>query len=151
MKQFITLLFIGISTTLFSQQIDYNTKKGFVAEGYDVVSYFTNKKPLEGNKNLQTTFDGVKFKFSSAKNLELFKENPKKYVPQYGGYCAYAVVAKKTKMYIDAEAYEIRDGKLYLFYSSWINNKLDDWQEGNTKELQVKGDANWEKLKHKKN
>jgi hypothetical protein len=43
MKQFITLLFIGISTTLFSQQIDYNTKKGFVAEGYDVVSYFTNK------------------------------------------------------------------------------------------------------------
>jgi hypothetical protein len=54
-------------------------------------------------------------------------------------------------MYIDAEAYEIRDGKLYLFYSSWINNKLDDWQEGNTKELQVKGDANWEKLKHKKN
>ena len=59
----------------------------------------------------------LKFKFSSEKNLALFKESPEKYIPQYGGYCAYAIAAKKTKMYIDAEAYEIRDGKLYLFYN----------------------------------
>ncbi len=150
MKQLITLLFIGISTTLFSQQIDYNTKKGYVAEGYDVVSYFVNKKPLIGKIKLQVTFDGAKFKFSSTKNLELFKANPTKYIPQYGGYCAYAVAAKKTKMYIDAEAYEIRDGKLYLFYNSWLSNKLEDWKEGNTKKLQAKGDKNWEVLKHKK-
>lgn len=151
MKQLITLLFITVSTSLFSQQIDYNTKKGYVAEGYDVVSYFVNKEPLNGKKKFQTTFDGAKFKFSSAKNLELFKASPKKYIPQYGGYCAYAVAAKKTKMYIDAEAYEIRDGKLYLFYNSWLSNKLDDWKEGDTKKLQSKGDKNWEVLKHKKN
>jgi YHS domain-containing protein len=151
MKHILAVLFIGISTMVFSQQIDYNTKKGYVAEGYDVISYFTNKKPVEGNKKHQTTFDGAKFKFSSAKNLELFKANPKKYIPQYGGYCAYAVAAKKTKMYIDAESYEIRDGKLYLFYSSWISNKLDDWKEGDTKKLQFKGDKNWEELKNKKN
>lgn len=151
MKQLITLLLIGISTTLFSQQIDYNTKKGYVAEGYDVVSYFIQKKPIEGKRKFQTTFDGAKFKFSSIKNLELFKANPTKYIPQYGGYCAYAVAAKKTKMYIDAEAYEIRDGKLYLFYNSWLSNKLDDWKAGDTKKLQAKGDQNWEVLKHKKN
>lgn len=149
MKQLITFLFIGISTAIFSQQLDYNTKKGFIAEGYDVVSYFVNKKPLEGKKKFQTTYDGTKFKFYSEKNLAIFKENPMKYIPQYGGYCAYAVAAKNTKMYIDAEAYEIRDGKLYLFYSSWISNKLDDWKGGNTKELQDKGDKNWEILKHK--
>lgn len=151
MKHLITFLFIGFTTTIFSQQIDYNTKKGYVAEGYDVVSYFTNNKPLKGKNTFKTDFDGAKFKFSSAKNLELFKANPKKYIPQYGGYCAYAVAAKKTKMYIDAEAYEVRDGKLYLFYSSWLSNKLDDWKEGDTKNLQAKGDENWKKLKHKKN
>ncbi len=151
MKQLITLFLIVISTTIFSQQIDYNTKKGFVAEGYDVVSYFTNKKPIVGKKKFQTRIDGAAFKFSSAKNLALFKENPTKYIPQYGGYCAYAVAAKKTKMYIDAEAFEIRDGKLYLFYSSWLSNKLDDWKEGNTKKLQATGDANWKDLKYKKN
>ena len=114
MKQLITILFIGLTTTLFSQQIDYNTKKGYVAEGYDVVSYFVTSKPLKGKSKYQIVFDGAKFKFSSVKNLELFKANPKKYIPQYGGYCAYAVAVKKTKMYIDAEAYEVRDGKLYF-------------------------------------
>jgi len=151
MKHLLLLFFIGFSNTTFSQQIDYNTKKGYVAEGFDVVSYFTNKKPIEGSKKHQTKIDGAKFKFSSAKNLELFKLNPTKYIPQYGGYCAYAIAAKRTKMYIDAEAYEIRDGKLYLFYNSFFSNKLDDWKAGNTKNLQTKGDKNWKELKHKKN
>ena len=150
MKQLFVFLLIGFSTSIYSQQLDYNTKKGYIAEGFDVVSYFTDKKPTEGKRKFQTTFDGAKFKFNSKKNLLLFKENPKKYVPQYGGYCAYAVSVKKTKMYIDAEAYEIRDGKLYLFYSSWMSNKLTDWKEGDTKKLQSQGDENWKVLKFKK-
>jgi YHS domain-containing protein len=149
MKQRILLLFLLFPAVLSSQQIDYNTNKGYVAEGYDVVSYFKEKKPLIGNKKFMTTYDGVKFKFSSENNLKIFKERPKKYIPQYGGYCAYAVAEKKAKMYIDAEEYEIRDGKLYLFYSSWISSKLTDWKEGDTKKLQAKGDTNWEQLKHK--
>lgn len=151
MRYLSTFLFLIVSSTFFAQQIDYNTKKGYVAEGYDVVSYFTEKKPLVGNKKYQTIVDGAKFIFTSKENLLLFKANPKKYIPQYGGYCAYAIAAKKTKMYIDAEAYEIRDGKLYLFYSSFFGNKLEDWQEGDTKGLQKKGDKNWEELMFKKN
>lgn len=150
MKQILTLLLLTVSTVLIAQKTDYNTKKGYVAEGFDVVSYFEDKKPLEGKKKFQTTHDGTKFKFSSEKNLNLFKENPIKYIPQYGGYCAYAVAEKKKKMYIDPEVYEIRDGKLYLFYSSWIGSKLGDWQEGNVKKRQMRGDKNWETLKHKK-
>lgn len=149
MKQFILLFFLGVSTILSAQQIDYNTKKGFVAEGYDVVSYFVDKKPVEGENKFQTTYDGAKFRFSSDKNLKIFTENPEKYVPQYGGYCAYAVAEKNIKMYIDGEAYEIRDGKLYLFYSSFFGNKLEDWQEGDTKKLKIKADKNWGNLKHK--
>ena len=151
MRPFLTILFLLLSATFFGQQTDYNTKKGYIAEGYDVVSYFTEKVPLEGTKKHQTIYEGAKFKFSSAKNLLRFEENPSKYIPQYGGYCAYAIAAKKTKMYIDAEAYEIRDDKLYLFYNSWWSNKLDDWQEENTKKLQLQGDENWEELKHQKN
>ncbi|ARV15949.1 YHS domain-containing (seleno)protein [Polaribacter sp. SA4-12] len=149
MKQFILLFFLGVSTILSAQQIDYNTKKGYVAEGYDVVSYFVESKPVEGKNKFQTTYDGAKFRFSSEKHLNMFTENPKKYVPQYGGYCAYAVAEKNIKMYIDAEAFEIRDGKLYLFYSSFFGNKLDDWQEGDTKKLKIKADKNWENLKNK--
>jgi len=149
MKYLTLLLFL--SQALFSQQIDYNTKKGFVAEGYDVVSYFTKNAPLKGNKNYEATFENAKFRFATQEHLNLFKENPKKYITQYGGYCAYAVAAKKTKMYIDADAYEIRDGKLYLFYSSWLGSKLKDWQTEDTKKLQEKADKNWQEIKYKKN
>ncbi|MCF2874850.1 MULTISPECIES: YHS domain-containing (seleno)protein [unclassified Tenacibaculum] len=150
MKQILTFLLLTVSTVLIAQKTDYNTKKGYVAEGFDVVSYFEDGKPLEGKKKFQTTYDGTKFKFSSEKNLNLFKENPVKYIPQYGGYCAYAIAEKNKKMYIDPEVYEIRDGKLYLFYSSWIGSKLGDWQEGDVKKRQMRGDKNWETLKHKK-
>lgn len=144
-----TIFLIIISFTGAAQSLEFNTKKGYLAEGFDVVSYFTEKKPLIGNKLYQTTFEGVTFKFASSKNLELFKKNPKSYMPQYGGFCAYAVAIKNSKMDVDADSYEIRDGKLYLFYSSWFGNKLEDLQKEYTKKLQEKGDKNWEQLKHR--
>ena len=69
------------------------------------------------------------------------------YVPQYGGWCAYALGAKAKKVSIDPETYEIRDGKLYLFYNAFFNNTLESWLEEGPKELQKKADKNWEKLK----
>jgi YHS domain-containing protein len=143
MKNLITILFLTVSTTFFAQ--DYNTKKGFVAEGYDVVSYFNNN-PEKGNKEFTTKFDGVKFKFSSKKNLETFKKSPKKYVPQYGGYCAYAIGAKAEKVSINPKTYEIRDGKLYLFYNSWGTNTLELWKQEGAEKLQQKADKNWFKI-----
>ncbi|MGY0407013.1 MAG: YHS domain-containing (seleno)protein [Polaribacter sp.] len=149
MKNVFTILLLTICTTLCAQS--YNIQNGFVAEGYDVVSYFTAKAPKEGKKQFQTTYDGAKFQFSSAKNLQLFTKNPTKYVPQYHGYCAFAIAVKNKKMSIDAESYDIKDGKLYLFYKSWFGrSKLREWKEGDTEALQKKGDENWEKLKHKK-
>ena len=40
MKTFITILLIAVSSTFFGQE--YNLKQGYLAEGYDVVSYFSN-------------------------------------------------------------------------------------------------------------
>jgi YHS domain-containing protein len=147
MKNAITLLLFLISTTFFAQ--NYNTKKGFIADGYDVVSYF-NQKVEKGNKEFTAEFDGVKFKFSSKQNLALFKENPRKYTPQYGGYCAYAIGAKGKKVDIDPETFEIREGKLYLFYNSWGTNTFKMWQEEGAEQLKEKADKNWLKINKEK-
>ena len=149
MKNVLLALLLIASTTFFAQE--YNLKGGYIAKGYDVVSYFINKKPLEGNKKFQTTFNGVKLKFSSKKNLETFKENPKKYMPQCGGFCAYAVATRKARKDVDIESFEIRDGKLYLFYNKWFSNKLESWLEEDTPKLQKQAAKNWKELKHKKN
>ena len=129
---------LGISSSI-AQQIDYNTKKEFVADGYDVVAYF-NKEAIEGDKKFITEYDGAKFKFSSQKNLDTFKASPNKFTPQYGGYCAYAVGAKGDKVGINPETFEIRDDKLYLFYNAWGTNTLEMWLEEGVKGLQEKAD-----------
>ena len=137
---------LGISSSI-AQQIDYNTKKGFVTNGYDVVAYFNNGA-LEGNKKFKTTFDNVDYKFVSQENLNVFNADPEKYVPQYGGYCAYAIAVKGKKVSINPETFEIRDGKLYLFYNAWGTNTLEMWLEEGVKGLQEKADKKWEELKH---
>tara|TARA_R110002167_G_scaffold6744_6_gene31829 strand:- start:2377 stop:2823 length:447 start_codon:yes stop_codon:yes gene_type:complete len=148
MKNIVFLTFLIVSSS-FSQTIDYNIKNGFMAKGYDVVAYFNNQA-LEGDKQFTTTYDGVNYKFTSQENLEKFIKNPTKYIPQYGGYCAYAIALKNDKVSINPESFEIKDGKLYLFYNAWGTNTLDLWKQENEKELIEKADKNWNLLKFKK-
>jgi len=146
MKHLIYIFFLGV---VFAQaQTDYNTKRDFVAEGYDVVSYFDNKAE-KGHKDYKTTYDGVKYKFVSQAHLDIFTKNPKHYVPQYGGYCAYAIAEKGKKVSINPETYEIRDDKLYLFYNSWGNNTLESWLEKDVKSLINKADQSWRLISDK--
>jgi len=142
----IILFLIGANT--IAQSIDYNTKRGYIAKGYDVVSYFNNKA-VPGDSKFTTTYDGVKFKFSTQENLETFKTNPEKFVPKYGGYCAYAVAVHGKKVNINPETFEIRNGALYLFYNSGSNNTLKLWKEESPEELKIKADKIWDNIKKK--
>tara|TARA_R110002096_G_scaffold3151_3_gene15948 strand:- start:3319 stop:3765 length:447 start_codon:yes stop_codon:yes gene_type:complete len=145
MKSLIILFIITISS-LSAQTIDYNLKKEFVANGYDVVAYFNNEA-IEGDKKFTTSLDGIKYKFSSEENLKTFYKNPKKYMPQYGGYCAYAIAIKSDKVSINPKTFQIKDDKLYLFYNAWGTNTLDLWKNENENLLKEKADENWENIK----
>lgn len=148
MKQFLCLIFISFSTYIFSQELDINTKKGYAANGYDIVAYF-NKTAKEGTKKFKTQHNGINYKFTSEENLKKFKSNPEKYLPQYGGYCAYAIGKRNTKMKIDPTTFKIIDGKLYLFYNFWMTNTSEAWDE--EKDIKSKADKNWQTLKYKNN
>lgn len=148
MKKIIIALFLVMSTITFAQSIDYNTKKGYAANGYDVVAYFDGTA-IEGKKELSIDHDGVNYRFSSQENLDSFKSNPTKYVPQYGGYCAYAVAVSGKKVSINPETFEIREGRLYLFYNSGKTNTLDLWTKESPEKLRTKADENWKKIRNK--
>jgi YHS domain-containing protein len=138
-------LFLLSSLVSFSQKKNFNLKKGYAVKGFDVVSYFSNNAK-EGDKKYTTTKNGIKYKFVSQENLEAFNKNPKKYIPQYGGYCAYAIGAKGKKVSINPETFEIRDGKLYLFYNRGRTNTLEMWLNEGAEKLQKKADVNWQKI-----
>ena len=144
MKTFATFLLLLISVNLLSQE-HVNLKKGYAAEGYDVVAYFSNEA-IEGDKKFQTIYKGIKYKFSSEENLSAFNNNSKMYVPQYGGFCAYAIAVKGEKVSVNPKTFEIIDNKLYLFYNAWGVNTLEKWNEEGVDVLQKKADDNWKNI-----
>ncbi|MFN0170730.1 MAG: YHS domain-containing (seleno)protein [Bryobacteraceae bacterium] len=86
---------------------------GLAVKGYDPVAYFAESKPVKGLKEFELKHDGATYRFSTAANRDLFKANPAKYLPQYGGYCAWAV-SKGHTANISPNAWKVVDGKLYL-------------------------------------
>lgn len=152
MKVYSFFTFLFIIATGMAQALDrkdFNLDDGLALEGYDPVAYFTKNQAVEGSDQYSYEYKSVKYYFSTAENLELFKANPAKYEPQYGGWCAYALSLGPKKVNIDPEAFKIIDGKLYLFYSSFFwGNTLEKWNATQNDKTQIqKADANYKKLK----
>lgn len=127
------------------RQKHFNLNKGVAIQGYDAVAYFTQQKAVKGSKQFSVSAEGVTYYFSNAANKDLFIIDYKKYEPQYGGWCAYAMGANNDKVEIDPETFKIKDGKLYLFYHSWVNNTLTKWNKDEVN-LNAKADKNWQIL-----
>ena len=66
---------------------------GVAMEGYDPVGYFTEGKPMKGDKNFFAEYQGAMFLFASAENRDLFIEQPERFAPAYGGYCTQTVAS----------------------------------------------------------
>ena len=90
-----------------------NTVKGIALKGYDPVAYFATGRPTPGTDEFTEPWKGATYRFASADNRELFKADPEKYLPQYGGYCAYAMSLNRIAD-IDPVRWKIVEGKLYL-------------------------------------
>ena len=149
---FVTLI-IAFTGDIANAQADlrkknFNIEKnGLAIKGYDPVAYFTQNKAVEGKKEFAVSADGILYNFSNAQNKELFKANPSKYEPQFGGWCAYAMGASGEKVEVDPETYKVLDGKLYLFYNKYFNNTLKTWNKDEAN-LKAKANTNWAKLNH---
>lgn len=121
---------------------EFNLDKGLAIQGYDPVAYFLHSKAIKGSVQFTALAEGVTYNFSSAANKDLFVKDYKRYEPQYGGWCAYAMGATNEKVEIDPQTFKIVNGKLYLFYHSWVNNTLSKWNKDEAN-LKAKADKNW--------
>jgi YHS domain-containing protein len=95
---------------------DINQVEGLALHGFDPVAYFTQNKAVKGEPVLTASHRGVTYQFASQEDQAAFQANPAKYVPQYGGFCAFAA-SVGIKADIDPHAFAINDGKLYVNYS----------------------------------
>lgn len=99
-----------------------------VMNGVDIVSYFGHGLFAGhlGSADNSASFADYAFLFSTKANRERFIADPDKYLPQYGGFCAWAVAGETDPSVHpwsadclgpsgDPAVWEIIDGKLYFF------------------------------------
>jgi YHS domain-containing protein len=145
MKFFIRLaaVFLAVfSTGLLRAEKPVNTTfTGVAIKGYDPVAYFTDGKPVKGDADFSHGWNGAEWRFASAAHRDLFKADPSKYAPQFGGYCAWAVSRGYTAG-IDPDAWKIVNNRLYLNYSAKVQSQWAEDISGNI----AKAEENWPKI-----
>lgn len=92
-------------------------------KGADVVAYFTQNRHVQGQARIKSVYEDVTFRFASAENKMLFDRDPKKYLPEYGGYCANGI-SYGIPWGGDADRFKMVGGKLYIFGGQ---GSLDGW------------------------
>jgi YHS domain-containing protein len=92
--------------------------------GYDPVAYFTDGEAREGSSDHVAVVDGAAYFFASAEHKETFEVDPDRYLPAYGGFCAYAV-ARGKKYDSDPKAFKIVEGRLFLNFNRRVQKKWE--------------------------
>lgn len=122
-------------------------KDGLALQGFDPVGYFPEGggKPMKGLPELGLVHRGVRYHFASKNNRERFEQDPDRFEPAYGGWCAFAM-AEGQKVEIDPKSFHVDDdGNLFLFFKSFFNDTRKKWLK-DEQALERKADAAWAKI-----
>lgn len=151
LRTIFALFFFAVGIQLAQAQSEhyYTNENMVVLDGYDVVNYFTNYEAAMGSKSHATTHNGVVYYFTSAEHKAMFTANPEKYMPAYGGFCAWGVSEKKSKFPVDPKTFKIHNGNLYFFFNSHYDgepmNTMIPWN-GDEAKMISKADKNWKSM-----
>lgn len=146
-----TVILTASCISLFSTQMVYSTTypdffiegNGDVAVfGKDVTSFFDDESILQGDPSYTAEYKGVKWQFANSENMEKFKQNPEKYMPQYDGWCVWAISHGRMRGGLTQFSY-VHDGKLYLLCNKLALERFRDNPDFHIK----RADKFWEQLK----
>lgn len=146
MKRFLVIFLVlsALSTFAAAKGLLNLDRKGVAIQGYDPVAFFTDSRPVKGNPQFQSDYNGAKYYFASAEHKAAFDKEPGKYEPQFGGYCAYGV-SHGDKAPVKIEAWQIVNGRLLMQYDLGVKDEFNKDQQGTLK----KADQNWPGLVEK--
>lgn len=144
------LIYLSILSACGDQPVEnpqFYTVNQIGASGFDLVSYFTAEAPIQGNDAIAAELDGVTYLFATEENKVAFVNDPEKYLPAYGGWCAYAMANDGSLMSSAPDKYEIQNGRLYLFFDNFITSIQGGLQKewnSDRNGYQAQADENWD-------
>lgn len=89
--------------------------------GYSPVSYLDERQAQPGNPAISAEHQGVTYFFTSDAQRQKFAANADKYLPAYGGTCAFGCSVNSTFV-PDPTSFDVVDGRTVLFLK---NDKVD--------------------------
>ncbi len=137
-----------LATSLMAQDKMANNidNSNIALQGYSPVSYLDLGLAQRGSKDFKSEHQKVVYYFTSAEQKATFDKNPAKYLPQYGGYCAFGTYAG-AKFRVDPNKFMVKDGKYFLFLNNVELDAQQLWMAENDHEkLKSTADKNWSKL-----
>lgn len=139
------------ANALFAQGLkhQHNIDDSKIAlQGFSPVSYIDLGIAQMGSKAFKTVYQDVAYYFTDADQKAKFDKNPGKYLPEYGGYCAFGVYVG-AKFRVNPYKFKVIDDKLYLFLYDLEVDAQQLWNDGKDSERIKKANANWEELRNK--
>ena len=140
----VAIAIFSLVSVVSAQKSAIYAPKGMAVDGYDVVDFFAQGKPVKGSTVYSYQWGGANWLFESKANMELFTKSPEKYAPQYGGYCAYGA-SQGHKAPVEADTWSIVDGKLYFNYNKSVKEK---WVKDQPAYI-IEANKNWPLIKDK--
>ena len=134
-------LMLATSPLLAADLVNVSGASKAAVDGFDPVAFFTDSKPVNGSPFITSTYEGATYYFASEEHKKLFEGNPDKYVPQYGGFCAFGV-GEGALFPVDIRTWQVRDGKLYLNLNPDVLKKFNADFAGHI----AKAEKNWPDL-----
>ncbi len=144
MKRILSLIVVlSLSyASLYSQEISTGRFNNLAIRGFDPVAYHLLGEPREGLKEYSLTWRGAEWRFISGEHRDLFRADPQRFAPQFGGHCANGL-SDGHKVNGDPRHWRIIDGRLYLFFSA---RGRESWS-GDVTENLSRARETWERLK----
>lgn len=104
----------------------YNVEQNVGLKGYDPVAYFKEygAQALAGDSNIQGTYGDVTYYFASEENKVAFFENPTRFEPTYGGWCAWAM-ANQAYVDINPMVFTQHGNRMHFFISQGAKVRFD--------------------------
>lgn len=138
------LFILSVNQGIAQSSEIFQTKEGIAIKGYDPVAFFLEQKPVKGSDSFRLEWKSAIWLFSTAAHRELFRNDPEKYAPQYGGYCAYGV-AGNHKSPTETDTWTISGGRLFFNYNQSVKNL---WLKDSAR-LILKADSLWQDIRIK--
>jgi YHS domain-containing protein len=139
-KSIAAIMLLSVSG-LAGELVNVSGASKIAVSGYDPVAFFTDSKPVNGSPSITSQDRGATYFFVNEEHKKMFIENPDKYAPQYGGFCAFGVGLDKL-FPVDINTWQVREGKLYLNLNGDILKKFNADFEDNL----TKAEKNWPSL-----